>query len=111
MVLRRKDRQVSFLHLYHHSTIGVVWGIVLNSGYGGSTSGWGAMANSFIHVVMYSHYFATSFGIRNPFKKYLTMLQLAQFALCLTHSFFVVFRSSYPSDIASIQTFYQLTML
>jgi len=111
MILRRRDRQVSFLHVYHHATIGLVWGIVINSGYGGSTSSWGAMANSFIHVVMYTHYLVTSFGIRNPFKKYLTMLQLSQFAFCLTHSFLVILKSNYPSDLATIQTVYQCSML
>jgi len=111
MITRRRNRQVSFLHVFHHATIGIVWGIVINSGYGGSTSGWGAMANSFIHVVMYTHYLVTSFGIRNPFKKYITLLQLSQFALCLIHSFVVIFSSNYPSDIALIQSGYQVLML
>lgn len=111
MILRRKTKQLSFLHVYHHSTIIVCWGAVLDSGYGGGTSAWGAMANSVIHMVMYSHYFVTSFGIRNPFKKYITRLQLVQFAVCLLHSILVLTLSSYPKNISIIQFFYQCTML
>merc|ERR1719436_1586042 len=89
MIVRRRHRQVSFLHVFHHASILPVWGIVLNSGFGGSTAGFGAMANSFIHIVMYSHYFVTSFGIKNPFKKYITQLQLAQFAIDFVHAIVV----------------------
>merc|ERR1719390_280207 len=35
MILKRKSgQQMSFLHLYHHSTIGVVWGFLLCTGHG-----------------------------------------------------------------------------
>jgi len=112
MILRRKQRQLSFLHIYHHSTIIMCWGIVLNSGFGGGTAAWGAMANSFIHMVMYSHYLVTSFGIKNPYKKYITKLQLVQFALCLTHSIVVLTLSpTFPWNVAIIQFFYQCSML
>jgi len=112
MILRRKMRQVSFLHIYHHSTIILCWGQVLDSGFGGGTAAWGAMANSFIHMVMYSHYLVTSFGIRNPYKKYITKLQLLQFALCLFHSIMVLTLSkTYPRNVSVVQFFYQCSML
>lgn len=117
MILRRKHHQLSFLHVFHHATIMIPWGIMLNLGWGGfATVGFGAMCNSFIHVLMYSHYFITSFGIRNPLKKYLTMAQLTQFAICLTHSFVVSYASytgsiDFPIKLAMIQTGYQTSML
>lgn len=42
--------------------------------------------NSFVHVVMYSHYLATSLRIsRTWWKKYITQLQLIQFGLLMIH--------------------------
>lgn len=84
-VLRKKQNQVSFLHVYHHA------GMVLGS--------WGAakylpgghvtflgLVNAFVHMVMYSHYLATSLKLGNAWwKKYITQLQLAQFILLLIH--------------------------
>ncbi|CAG5102348.1 Similar to ELOVL: Elongation of very long chain fatty acids protein (Drosophila melanogaster) [Cotesia congregata] len=70
-VLRKKQNQVSFLHVYHHA------GMVMGA--------WG-LVNSFVHVIMYSHYLATSLKISKPWwKKYITQLQLTQFFLLLIH--------------------------
>jgi len=112
MILRQRTIQLTFLHIFHHATIILCWGVVVDSGFGGGTAAWGALANSFIHMVMYSHYLITSFGIRNPYKKYITKLQLLQFGLCLTHSIAVLTLSkTYPFNVALIQFFYQCSML
>ena len=80
-------RQLSFLHVYHHSTIFPLWWLGVKYVPGGNAV-FGAMLNSFIHVIMYSYYFLSSFGPKFKkylwkWKKYLTGLQLAQFAMCL----------------------------
>ena len=63
MVLKKKSSvQMSFLHLYHHATIGVVWGLLLSLGHGNGTAQYGAFINSVTHVIMYSHYFITGLG-------------------------------------------------
>jgi hypothetical protein len=41
-------------------------------------AGFGALINSVIHCMMYSHYLWTSFGLNNPFKKMITQAQLIQ---------------------------------
>ena len=46
----------------------------------------GCLINSVIHCIMYSHYFVTSFGFENPFKKFITQAQLIQFAMCIVHA-------------------------
>merc|ERR1719336_486260 len=51
IVLRRKTRQLSFLHLFHHATIFPQWGVLLLLGVGNGTTGFGALANSIIHVI------------------------------------------------------------
>jgi hypothetical protein len=112
MTLRKNERQITTLHVFHHASIPLVWSILLylNSGYG--TVGLGAFANSFIHVLMYSHYFVTSFGIKNPFKKVITQAQLMQFSILIVHSLVALFwERKIPRELCLLQTAYQITML
>jgi len=112
MILRRKERQLTFLHVFHHATVLQIWGTLLYASHGGSTAGFAAMLNSFVHVVMYSHYLVTSFGIRNPFKKYITMVQLTQFAIDFVHAITILTGfGNYPKRLATIQFVYQIFML
>merc|ERR1719272_1504922 len=86
-ILAKKNRQqLSFLHVYHHSTISMVWGYLLWSGVGNGTIRYGAWVNSLTHVIMYSHYLWTSFGLKNPLKRYITLWQISQFYSCLAHA-------------------------
>ena len=114
--------QVSFLHLYHHATISVVWGFMLNIGWGNGTVSYGAMINSFTHVLMYSHYLWTSFGLRNPLKKFLTFFQIGQFYSCQLHAwivYFGAFQTTFPAlherfvpqHLALLQIVYHVTMI
>eukprot|EP00045_Choanoeca_perplexa_P008698 m.81821 g.81821 ORF g.81821 m.81821 type:complete len:294 (-) comp14582_c0_seq1:856-1737(-) len=113
IVLRKKDSQFSFLHVYHHATIGPIWGLLLYLDYGAGTAIFGALINSFTHVLMYSHYFVTSFGIRNPFKKAITSWQIFQFYACLTHAVVVVlgYDNFIPYRLAVLQLCYHITMV
>jgi elongation of very long chain fatty acids protein 4 len=87
MVLRGKMDQVSFLHIYHHATIAWAWwaGITL---WPGGDAYFGALLNSWIHVMMYSYYALSLLKIRCPWKKYLTQAQLVQFMSVLIYSVF-----------------------
>ena len=113
IVLRKKDKQFSFLHVYHHATIGPIWGLLLYLNYGSGTAIFGALINSFTHVLMYAHYFVTSFGIRNPFKRLITTWQIFQFYLCLAHAVVVVFGydNFVPLELALLQLGYHTTMV
>ena len=55
MVLRGRLDQVSFLHVYHHTTIVWAWYLGINLFIEGD-SYFGALLNSIIHVFMYSYY-------------------------------------------------------
>ncbi|CAB0002889.1 unnamed protein product [Nesidiocoris tenuis] len=76
MVLRKKDRQASFLHKYHHMSVLVAAWI---GAAGGSNILLFGTINCSIHAVMYSYYTAT---IINPdlryckYKRHLTEVQL-----------------------------------
>jgi len=114
--LKKKDRQFSFLHVYHHATIGGIWGWLLQVGYGNGTAFYGAWINSLVHSVMYFHYGWTALGLDNPFKSMITKFQIAQFYSCIAHSVFVFIWDRYPNGhwpigVILVQTFYHFTMI
>lgn len=82
-ILRKKENQLSFLHIYHHSTMFCVWWAGTRFVPGGSVLS-AVMVNCFVHVLMYSYYALAALGphVRKYlwWKKYLTMIQLIQFA-------------------------------
>src|SRR5699024_7825551 len=77
--LKRKQSQLTFLHLYHHSTMFVVWWVGAKFVPGGSALT-GALVNCVVHVLMYAYYAFASLGPKmQPYlwwKKYLTIIQL-----------------------------------
>lgn len=85
MVLRGRMDQVSFLHVYHHTTIAWAWwaGFYL---FPGGDSYFGALCNSLIHVMMYSYYALALFKISCPWKRFLTQAQLIQFTSVVVYS-------------------------
>jgi len=112
IILRKKTEQLSFLHIYHHSSIGIVWGFLLYNKHGNGTGVFGCFINSIVHLFMYSHYLWTSLGYNNPFKKLITKMQITQFNLCLIHSIIVFFYETiFPYYYAWIQFIYQIQMI
>ena len=113
IILRGKEKQqLSFLHVYHHASIGMIWGTLLYMGHGNGTAGFGALINSVIHCMMYSHYLWTSFGLNNPFKKMITQAQLIQFAMCICHAVCVLaWETILPRHMAWAQFVYHIQML
>lgn len=86
-ILRKKENQLSFLHIYHHSTMFCVWWAGTRFVPGGSVLT-AVMVNCFVHVLMYSYYALAAMGPHIQrylwWKKYLTMMQLVQFAAGVT---------------------------
>jgi elongation of very long chain fatty acids protein 4 len=68
MKTQGKVDQVSFLHVYHHSSIGLVWWLVARSEPGGDAY-WSACLNSLVHVIMYAYYCCTALKARQKTKK------------------------------------------
>jgi elongation of very long chain fatty acids protein 4 len=69
--LRGSFRQLSFLHVYHHVSITFVTSAFLRHDVNGDCYA-AALANSFIHVLMYSHYFCSALGVNAWWRKHLT---------------------------------------
>jgi len=91
---RKKQNQITFLHVFHHSSM------VLNGWLGVKYVGGGqtfflCMLNSFIHVIMYTYYGLSAAGPQMQkylwWKKYLTQVQLIQFFFVMVHSIVNVF--------------------
>lgn len=87
-VLRKKQNQVSKLHVYHHvSTVTLSWIMVKYNG--GGMILFSIVLNSFVHVIMYCYYFAALFGpaVQNKLqaiKKNITIIQMIQFCFILS---------------------------
>ena len=81
-ILRKKDRQLTFLHKYHHSSMFIVWWTAVRFVPGGSAI-IPIVVNSLVHVLMYAYYGLTALGPAVQkylwWKRYLTMIQLIQF--------------------------------
>eukprot|EP00112_Aurelia_sp_Birch-Aquarium-sp1_P004086 Seg1464.11 transcript_id=Seg1464.11/GoldUCD/mRNA.D3Y31 product="Elongation of very long chain fatty acids protein 4" protein_id=Seg1464.11/GoldUCD/D3Y31 len=90
-VLRKKNAQISFLHVYHHATMPFLWWIGVKWVAGGQST-YAASINAFIHVIMYFYYGLSALGPAYQkylwWKKYLTQLQLLQFCVALVHSIY-----------------------
>lgn len=78
-VLRKKSRQISFLHVYHHVMMCLV-GLVGTRYIGGGHSIFVGVLNSFVHVCMYTYYllaaYDSSYQNNIWWKKYITVLQI-----------------------------------
>ena len=115
-ILRKKENQISFLHVYHHSSVVFLWWIGARWIPGG-TSFIPALINSFVHVIMYTYYGLSSFASLRKYlwwKKYLTQLQMFQFCFIIVHSISVITtscRSIYPPLMPAVLLCYVITLL
>lgn len=125
MALKRNFRQITFLHVYHHSSIFVIWWFIMSYCPGGS-SYFSAALNSFVHVVMYGYYFWASVAAKQPegtkprwnqpafYKKYITTFQLFQFCLNFAQASWMLFvnpPADFPLFTVWILFFYMISML
>ncbi|XP_055038128.1 very long chain fatty acid elongase 2 isoform X1 [Misgurnus anguillicaudatus] len=114
IVLRKKNSQISFLHVYHHASMFNIWWCVLNWIPCGQ-SFFGPTLNSFIHILMYSYYGLSTIPSMHKYlwwKRYLTQAQLVQFVLTITHTVSAwVVPCGFPLGCLKFQTFYMVTLV
>ena len=111
MVLRKKFDQASFLHVYHHASMFVIWWMAVKWAAGGDGLA-GPLLNTFVHAVMYTYYLCTTLGIHIPGKKYLTQLQMSQMAFVIVHSTSsLVLDCQYPHWTLYAQIIFLLSLL
>lgn len=80
MIVKSNWRQVSFLHVYHHTSIFLLYWLNANANYDGDIY-FTIVLNGAIHFIMYGYYLATAFNVTVPvfIKKSITNAQLIQF--------------------------------
>ncbi|XP_039614652.1 elongation of very long chain fatty acids protein 7a isoform X1 [Polypterus senegalus] len=87
-VLRKKNSQISFLHVYHHSIMPYTWWFGVRFAPGGLGT-FHALVNCVVHVIMYTYYGVSAMGPTYQkylwWKKYLTTIQLVQFVTVTIH--------------------------
>lgn len=93
-MLRKKNNQLSLLHVYHHATM------IFNCWAGvkyvaGGQSFFIGLLNSFVHIIMYTYYGLAVLGPHMQkylwWKRYLTVLQLVQFVVLIIHTTYNLF--------------------
>jgi len=112
-VLRKSKRQITFLHLYHHTSITVVTYIQIVYGHS-SDLFLPALLNCIVHVFMYSHYLVATFKMSTPWKPLLTQMQLVQFVMIMAQvvaGWVAGSDVSYPDWCKMMLFLYMVTML
>jgi len=78
-VLRKKEKQITFLHMYHHTVMPMIsW--ACTKYYPGGHGTFIGVINSFVHIIMYFYYMMSAMGPQYQkylwWKKYITTLQM-----------------------------------
>lgn len=85
-VLRKKQNQISTLHVYHHTVMPLAGFVGVKYFAGGHGTLLGVI-NSFIHVLMYAYYGLAAMGPEVQkylwWKKYLTKMQIVNINILL----------------------------
>jgi len=97
IVLGKKWRQLSFLHVYHHTTIFLFYWLNVHVNYDGDIY-LTVILNGFIHTMMYTYYFicmhtkVPSTGKNLPiwWKSSLTMMQMIQFVTMMSQATYLL---------------------
>jgi len=112
MVLRKKNDQITFLHIYHHALTFGVWWIGMRFVAGGEAYV-SVVQNCFVHVVMYSYYLLSAIGFRDVWwKRYLTQLQMTQFFINIIHVCVALYLDSpYPRWMGWAMLSYMASLL
>lgn len=117
MVIRKSFRQITFLHVFHHSSMLLIWWAVVSWVPTGQAY-FGAALNCLVHVVMYLYYaLAVVPSLKNFlwWKKYITVFQLGQFITTLAHTLIGIYKTltgqcKFPLFFQYLLTAYMIMM-
>jgi len=119
MIMKRSTRQISVLHVYHHSSISLIWWAIAHHAPGGEAY-FSAALNSGVHVFMYAYYFLAACLRSNPklrakylfWGRYLTQFQMFQFMLNLIQAYYdIKIKAPYPQWLIKILFYYMISLL
>jgi fatty acid desaturase len=113
MIVKNNWRQVSFLHVYHHSSIFLVYWLNANVSYDADIY-FTVVLNGAIHFIMYGYYLATAFNVAVPvfIKKSITNAQLVQFCCMEGQGLYMLLGGCpFPRNVTFLYMAYIATML
>jgi len=113
MIVKRSWRQMSFLHVYHHTSIFLIYWLNAQAFYDGDIY-LTIVLNGTIHFIMYGYYLATSFNVQVPtfIKKSITNAQLIQFCCMESQGAYILLNGcDSPRNIVIMYMVYISTML
>ncbi|KAF4516755.1 hypothetical protein B566_EDAN004594 [Ephemera danica] len=102
-VLRKKQNQVSFLHLYHHCMM-IVCGYIGTKFLAGGHGTFLGLINSFVHIIMYGYYLLAALGPQYQkylwWKRHITRMQMVQFCMVFLHGLLILNKEcNYPKYV------------
>lgn len=86
IVLQKRWKQLSFLHVYHHSSIFCFYWLLVRRGYDGDIF-LTIILNGGIHGIMYTYYLISMHTKDIWWKSYLTQMQMVQFCCMISQGF------------------------
>ena len=100
-VMRKKQSQITGLHVYHHSMVPTFGWIYFRLRPYNVFAAMFAILNTPIHTIMYAYYGLAAFGPHMQkylwWKRYITQIQIFQFILLFLYSvYFVVYQTGAP---------------
>jgi hypothetical protein len=111
-VLRKKNDQITTLHVIHHSIMPAAtwWGVKFYPGGHGTFFG---LINTMVHIIMYTYYLLAAMGPKYQkyiwWKKHLTTIQMIQFATVFVHSAQIFFNGcDYPKHLMVCTCFHSI---
>eukprot|EP01033_Poteriospumella_lacustris_P006458 gene6458-4647_t len=112
IIAEKRWKQLSFLHVYHHTSIFLFYWLNTNVGYDGDVY-LTIVLNGLIHTIMYTYYFVTLHTKDVWWKSALTMSQMVQFILMNSQALYLMFTgcSKYPPRITQAYLYYIMTLL
>lgn len=112
IIAEKRWKQLSFLHVYHHTSIFLFYWLNLNVGYDGDVY-LTIVLNGFIHTVMYTYYFVSLHTRDIWWKSALTLGQMIQFIVMNLQAGYLLFSGCehFPKNITNAYLYYIVSLL
>jgi len=111
IILEKRWGQLSFLHVYHHTSIFLFYWLNLNVAYDGDVY-LTIVLNGLIHTVMYTYYFVSLHTKDIWWKSALTLSQMVQFVFMNAQAIYLLYLDcGFPKNITNAYLYYILTLL
>jgi len=112
IIMGKKWKQLSFLHVYHHTTIFLFYWLNVNLNYDGDIY-LTIVLNGLIHAMMYTYYFVSLHTTEIWWKSFLTLGQMFQFCCMITQALYLVTSNcdQSPVRVTYLYCVYIITLL